>query len=317
MSTSSRFLRLLSLLQTHRYWSGDELAQRLDVSLRTVRRDIERLRELGYPVQAGRGVGGGYELAPGAVLPPLVLDDEEAVALVVALQSTVYGGSASLAEAALRALGKIIPVFPSRLRSRARVLTSATVGLDSVNSPQDQADPGLLVTFAQACRDRERLAFDYLDARGAATSRTVEPASLVAVGHRYYLVAYDLHREAWRSFRADRASNATPRGLRFVPRAIPGQDAAAFVRQGLRRSGGQKISARVHASERRVSAMIGGWFTVTHIDEHSCQVSGFGADPHWATFALANLGAELSDVQPAELRTTMREVAARLAAAAD
>ncbi|MBF6671880.1 YafY family protein [Glutamicibacter sp. FBE19] len=305
MSTSTRFLRLLSLLQTHRYWSGDELADRLDVSLRTVRRDIERLRDLGYPVQADRGVGGGYQLASGTALPPLVLDDEEAVALVAALQSTVHGGSSALAEAALRAMGKVLPVLPARLRKRAQALTASTVPLNSRSSAPDPVDPAVLVAFAQACRDHERIAFDYKDAKGTKSSRRVEPVQLVNVGNRYYLVAFDLDRDDWRSFRVDRAQNASPRALRFIPRPVPGGDAAGFVRAGLRGSGQPGVSARVYANAEKLEPLIGRWFEIQQIDGDSCLVRTENMDLRWAAFGLAMSEAKVSEVQPTELRALL------------
>ncbi|MFJ2146472.1 transcriptional regulator [Arthrobacter sp. MYb214] len=302
MSTSTRFLRLLSLLQTHRYWSGDELAERLDVSLRTVRRDIDRLRDLGYPVQADRGVGGGYQLASGTALPPLVLDDEEAVALVVSLQSTVHSGSSALAEAALRAMGKVVPVLPARLRKRAQALTASTVPLNSQSSATDPVDPAVLVALAQACRDHERIAFDYKDAKSAETSRRVEPVQLVNVGNRYYLVAFDLDRDDWRSFRVDRALNPSPRALRFAPREVPGGDAAAFVRVGLRGSGQPEVSARIQASAEKLEPLIGRWFQIQQIGENSCLVRTENMDLRWAAFGLAMSEARVSEVYPRELR---------------
>lgn len=305
MSTSTRFLRLLSLLQTHRYWSGDELAERLDVSLRTVRRDIDRLRDLGYPVQADRGVGGGYQLASGTALPPLVLDDEEAVALVVSLQSTVHAGSSMLAEAALRAMGKVVPVLPNRLRKRAQALTASTVPLNSQSPAPDPVDPAVLVAFAQACRDHERIAFDYQDAKGAKSSRRVEPAQLVNVGNRYYLVAFDLGRDDWRSFRVDRAQNPSPRALRFTPRVVPGGNAASFVRAGLRGSGQQDVSARIHASTKELEPLIGRWFQIEEIDDNSSLVRTENMNLNWAAFGLAMSRAKVSEVQPAELRTLL------------
>ncbi|MFJ2317223.1 helix-turn-helix transcriptional regulator [Glutamicibacter sp. NPDC087661] len=302
MSTSTRFLRLLSLLQTHRYWSGDELAERLDVSLRTVRRDIDRLRDLGYPVQADRGVGGGYQLASGTALPPLVLDDEEAVALVVSLQSTVHSGSSALAEAALRAMGKVVPMLPARLRKRAQALTASTVPLNSQSSATDPVDPAVLVALAQACRDHERIAFDYKDAKSAETSRRVEPVQLVNVGNRYYLVAFDLDRDDWRSFRVDRALNPSPRALRFAPREVPGGDAAAFVRVGLRGSGQPEVSARIQASAEKLEPLIGRWFQIQQIGENSCLVRTENMDLRWAAFGLAMSEARVSEVYPRELR---------------
>jgi len=308
---------LLSLLQTRRYWSGEELAQRLEVSLRTLRRDMDQLRGLGYPVQAERGVGGGYQLAAGAALPPLLLDDEEAVALVIGLQSTIHGGEDVLADAGLRALSKVVPVLPTRLRQRAQALTASTVPLNSQHSAPEPVDPQVLVVFAQGCRDRERVAFDYRDARGTASSRRVEPAKLVNVGNRYYLVAYDLDRADWRSFRVDRAENAQPRALRFAPREIPGGDAAQFVRAGLRGAGQPQVSARVHASVEELVPRIGRWFEIEPLNEHSCMVRTDGADLRWVAFGLALSEAHVSDVQPAELCELLTAWSAKLAPGLD
>lgn len=313
MSTRQRSLRLLSLLQTRRYWSGEELSQRLEVSLRTLRRDVEQLRELGYPVQAERGVGGGYQLAAGAALPPLVLDGEEAVALVVGLQSIIHNGEDLLAGAGLRALSKVVPVLPGKLRQRAQALAASTVPLDSQHAAPDPVDPQVLVVFAQACRDRERVAFDYRDAKGVSSSRRVEPAKLVNVGNRYYLVAYDLDRSDWRSFRVDRAEQAEPRALRFAPREIPGGDAAQFVRKGLRGAGVQPISARVHAGAAEVASRIGQWFEIQPLDEHSCMVRTENANLQWAAFGLAQSAAKVSDVQPEGLRKLLDAWSSNLA----
>src|SRR4051794_3447597 len=172
-STSSRTLRMLSLLQAQRYWPGPELADRREVSVRTLRRDVERLRELGYPVQAHRGVDGGYQLAAGAALPPLVLDDEEAVALTVGLQAAAQGGVAGVAEASVRALAKVVPVMPPRLRRRVEALRTATVPAAGDGGPA--VDPGVLTAVAQACRDAERLEFVHTAADGDRTERHVEP----------------------------------------------------------------------------------------------------------------------------------------------
>src|SRR5918992_1951410 len=233
-NTSSRTLRLLSLLQTHRYWPGPELAGRLGVSVRTLRRDIDRLRELGYPVEASRGVDGGYQLAAGAALPPLVLDDEEAVALAVGLQAAAQGGVAGIAESSVRALTKVVQVMPPRLRRRVDALRAMTVPA-AWSGPTIDADPDVLITLAQACRDAERLELGYTAASGEQSSRLVDPLRLVALGRRWYLVAYDLTRHDWRSFRVDRIEEARRTGARFRPRELPAEDAAAFVRAGVDR----------------------------------------------------------------------------------
>jgi len=222
-NTSSRTLRLLSLLQARRYWPGTELAGRLGVSARTLRRDIDRLRELGYPVEAQRGVEGGYQLAAGAALPPLVVDDEEAVALAVGLQAAAQGSAEGIAEASVRALAKVVQVMPGRLRRRVEALTAMTVpgswGSDWGGGARPALDPGALTTIALACRDAERMRFGYVAASGAQTARHVEPHRLVSLGRRWYLVGYDLDRQDWRSFRLDRLTEPRGTGARFRPRA--------------------------------------------------------------------------------------------------
>src|SRR4051794_28895574 len=182
-----RTLRLLSLMQGRRDWAGADLANRLDVSLRTLRRDVERLRELGYPVQARPGVDGGYRLAAGAALPPLVLDDDEAVALTVGLQSAASGAVAGMAESSVRALTKVVPVLPARLRRRVEALQAMTVPAPSWTDGRTAVDPALLVTVAQACRETERLSFGYTSAGGVPAERLVEPHRLVPLGRRWYL----------------------------------------------------------------------------------------------------------------------------------
>ena len=231
--TSARTLRLLSLLEGRRYWPGAELAERLQVSARTLRRDVDRLRELGYPIQAQRGVDGGYQLAAGTALPPLVVDDEEAVALAVGLQVAAQGAVEGTAEASMRALAKVIQVMPARLRRRVEALNAATVPASWGNSPQAAVDPAILTTTAMACRDAERLRFSYTAASGEQTDRHVEPYRLVLLGRRWYLVGYDLTRQDWRSFRLDRLAGPRGTGARFRPRELPAADAAAFVRAGI------------------------------------------------------------------------------------
>lgn len=216
LETSARLLRLLSLLQSHREWSGSELAGRLGVTARTVRRDVDRLRELGYPVNASPGTGGGYQLGAGAELPPLLLDDEEAVAVAVGLRSAAGQGIDGIGESSVRALAKLEQVLPSRLRRRVGALNAFTVPL--LRGPQLSAvDPGVLTELANACRDAERLRFEYRDHGGAATRRTVEPHRLVCTERRWYLVGWDVDRADWRTFRVDRVTPRPPHGPRFTP----------------------------------------------------------------------------------------------------
>src|SRR5689334_1635058 len=310
-NTSSRTLRLLSLLQTHRYWPGAELARRLEVSVRTLRRDVDRLRELGYPVQAQRGVDGGYQLAAGAALPPLVLDDEEAVALAVGLMSAAQSAIAGTAESSVRALAKVIQVMPARLRRRADALRAMTEPV-SFGGGQSLVDPDVLTGLAQACRDSERLRFSYTTADGAAGVRHAEPHRLVSLGRRWYLVAYDLDRHDWRSFRLDRLARIEPTGARFAPRRPPADDAAAFVRAGIAEV--QKtfaVEVVVHAPEDVVRAHLGRWSTIEPIDANSCVVHMRTDTLDWPAMALGGLGAEFTVRSPDELTRYLAEWAAR------
>ncbi len=224
---TARVLRLLSLLQTRREWSGADLADRLQVTVRTVRRDVDRLRELGYPVDSARGHAGGYRLAAGTDLPPLLLDDEEAVAIAVALR-TAAGGLTGIEETALRALAKLEQVLPRRLRGQVTALQSSVAGI-AWEDRGPRADPALLGALAVACRDHEILAFCYTARGGAAAPRRVEPQHLVASGPLWYLLAHDTDKDDWRVFRLDRITDLTLTGRRAPARQLPGDDPAAFV----------------------------------------------------------------------------------------
>ncbi|HEY9290414.1 MAG TPA: YafY family protein [Microlunatus sp.] len=312
-NTSSRTLRLLSLLQTHRYWSGVELADRLDVSVRTLRRDVDRLRELGYPVQADRGIGGGYQLAPGASLPPLVLDDEEAVALAVGLRSAANGSLTGIAEASVRALAKVVQVMPRPLRRRVEAVGSVTSSPQWETEPS--TDPDVLVQLGQACRDDERVMFDYVARDGTASSRRVEPGRLVTVGHRWYLVGYDLDRGDWRSFRLDRMQLLQATGIRFRQRALPGGDAAEFVKAGLERGGGtKKVTAILRADPDRVRERIGRWADVTPIEDGQCRVEVSAESLEWAVFAVGVSGGSVVSVEPVEFADRLRDWSERFGA---
>ncbi len=251
--TSGRLLRLLSLLQARRYWPGEELADRLEVSGRTIRRDVERLRELGYPVDATTGPDGGYRLEAGTAMPPLLLDDDEAVAIAVGLRTAAGASVAGIEETSVRALVKLEQVLPAQLRRRVHALQSATaVAAQRPGGPLVDAD--VLTAIAGACRDHERLRFAYKARDGAQSRRHAEPLSLVNLGRRWYLVAWDCDREDWRTFRLDRIEKVPTGGGRFQPRALPGGDPAAFVSQNL--SGVQyRHQARVtlHASAEEVA----------------------------------------------------------------
>jgi predicted DNA-binding transcriptional regulator YafY len=292
-NTSSRTLRLLSLLQTRRYWPGGELAGRLGVSVRTLRRDVDRLRELGYPVQAQRGVDGGYQLAAGAVLPPLVLDDEEAVALGVGLQTAVQSGSVvGIEESSVRALAKIVQVMPSRLRRRVDALAAMTVPAQW-GGPATGVDPDDLTLIAQACRDTVRLEFHYTVHDGGRSDRRVEPHRLVLLGRRWYLVAWDMDRSAWRTFRLDRLTSPRSTGAVFLPRELPAADAAEFVRNGIDNLPTRlDVEVLVHAEASVVRSRVGRWATVEAIDDARCRLSMTADSPDWVLLVLGAVDAE-------------------------
>ena len=314
-NTSSRTLRLLSLLQAQRYWAGGVLADRLGVSPRTLRRDVDRLRELGYPVEAHRGVDGGYQLAAGAALPPLVVDDEEAVALAIGLRAAAYGAVIGVEEASVRALAKVVQVMPPRLRRRVEALTAATEP-PAFGGPET-VDAGVLTSVAQGCRDEERVRFDYTAHGGAGSERFVEPHRLVSYGRRWYLVAYDLDRGDWRSFRVDRIRAVRSTGARFRPRSLPGGDFAAFVRAGVSSGGAgtHTVEAVVHAPAAVVSARIGRWATVTSLDAESCRVRLIAEGFDWPSFALATVGAEFRVIGPPGMVAQARDWGARFSRA--
>ncbi|MEV4458087.1 YafY family protein [Microbispora sp. NPDC049633] len=311
-NTSTRTLRLLSLLQTHRYWQGIELAERLGVSVRTLRRDIDRLRELGYPVEAQRGVDGGYQLAAGAALPPLVIDDEEAVALAVGLQTAVQGAVEGIAESSVRVLAKVVQVMPTRLRHRVEALRTMTVPAGWDGQAATSVDPDVLTTVALACRDHERLRFAYTPADGRRTDRHVEPHRLVRLGRRWYLVAYDLTRHDWRSFRVDRLAEPEGSGSRFRPRDLPTGDAAEFVRAAMDNlPRPYRVEALVEAPAVTVRGRIGNWCTVEEVDAERCRVRMVTHSLHWPAMALGMAGAEFRVLAPPELRDEIREWGAR------
>jgi predicted DNA-binding transcriptional regulator YafY len=228
-SSAARLLELLSLLQSRPHWNATELADRLRTTTRTVRRDVTRLRDLGYPVHAAPGRTGGYELGAGGALPPLLLSDDEAVAVAVGLRAAASGGVAGYDEAAVAALAKLEQVLPARLRERVLAVHGSTV---LVRSPSDTpVDPDVLLTLAQGCRRSERVTFKYRDGSGRSSERRTEPYGLVNAEHRWYLVAFDLDRADWRTFRLDRMRSPVLTGHRFVRTTEP--DTAAMVLEGL------------------------------------------------------------------------------------
>ncbi|GAB2625398.1 WYL domain-containing protein [Streptomyces capparidis] len=278
METSARLLRLLSLLQTRQEWTGAELADRLGVTPRTVRRDVDRLRELGYPVHATRGTP-GYRLGAGASLPPLLLDDEEAVAAAIALRTAAGGAVAGIEEASLRAMAKLEQVLPSRLRHRVDALRRATL---HIGPPGPEVDPDTLMAIADACRRREVLRFDYAAPRAPAAVRRTEPHRLVHFDRHWYLVAWDLDRADWRTFRVDRLTPRTPTGPSFTPRPAPDGDVAAYLsRQLSQRAWPHQATVTLHAPASLATERVWpGTGAIEPVDAHTCLLH-VGADSTW------------------------------------
>ncbi|MGC5333337.1 helix-turn-helix transcriptional regulator [Micromonospora sp. DT62] len=324
--TSARLLALLSLLQARRDWPGGLLAARLDVSARTVRRDVERLRELGYPIAAVKGPDGGYRLAAGAQLPPLLFDDEQAVALAIALQSATTAG-AGIEEAAARALHTVRQVMPARLRHRIDILQVTAVERSPTRAGR-QADSGVLMALGAAVHAREVLRFDYTPVTapeadgdgGLPAPRRVQPHHLVTWGGRWYLVAWDLDRGDWRTFRADRISPRTPTGPRFTPRELPGGDVAAFVTSRFQGSGGADgWPCRGEVILDLPAAVVSGYLHDALVEElgpHRCRLV-LGS---WSWVGLAasigRFDVDIEVVGPAELRDAFARLARRYAATA-
>ena len=301
--TTERVLALLGLLQRRRVWTGPELAERLGVTTRTVRRDVERLRALGYPVHAGQGVGGGYQLGPGQELPPLLLDDEEAIATAVALLAGANSGDATL-----RALTKLDQVLPARLRHEVRALAGS---VESFGGDRDPVDTDVLTTLARACRDGVEASFTYRD-----EPRRVEPYRLVASDRRWYLLAYDLGRDAWRTFRLDRMTGVAARTWRFRPREAP--DAVAYVQAGVA-SRAYRHQARflVHAPAETVRAQIPASAAVVRpAGDDRCEVESGADSLDFVLLHMALLGHRFHAESPPELRERCHALADRLRTAA-
>lgn len=310
-NTSARMLRLLSLLQTHRYWPGAELSDRLEVSPRTLRRDVDRLRELGYPVDASRGVAGGYQLQAGAAMPPLLLDDDEAVAIAIGLRTAAAGAVAGFEETSVRALAKVIQLLPPRLRRRIDALREVTA--PGVLGGGPTLDPTVLTTLAMACRGEERLRFDYTPREGSATARHVEPHRLVPLGRRWYLVAWDLERGDWRSFRVDRLTAPALTGARFRPREIPGGDPAAWLRSRMSQIPARyDVSVVLEVGAEQVGKLIGHYGTAEELAAGSCRLRMSTDDLSWPVMVLGVLGAPFTIESPVELRDRVRGTAEAL-----
>jgi predicted DNA-binding transcriptional regulator YafY len=309
--TSGRLLQLLSLLQGRRDWPGSELADRLQVSGRTIRRDIERLRQLGYPVESLTGPAGGYRLRAGSAMPPLLLDDEEAIAIAVGLGTAARASVTGIEETAVRALIKLEQVLPAHLRRRVGALGSATVTLQ-VAGPT--VDPQHLTVIASACRDSECLRFGYRSRDGSDSRREVEPHSLVNRGRRWYLVAWDRRPDDWRTFRIDRLARPASTGVRFTPRRLPAKDAGAYVEQSIT-AAPNRFEARVtlHAAADEITSRVPVyWGAIEPIDAHSCEYRTGDDDLRWLAVRIAMLDVDFEVHEPPELVDHLRSLASRL-----
>ncbi|GAA2154752.1 YafY family protein [Nocardioides koreensis] len=307
--TTERVLRLLALLQQRPVWTGTELAERLGVTTRSIRRDVGRLRALGYPVNATQGVGGGYQLGAGKALPPLLLDDEEAIATAVSLRLAAGGTVAGASEAAVRTLAKLDQVLPARLRAEVRALHDAIVTLEG---GRIEVDADLLLALARATRDTVRVELTYTGRGAEPGLRRVEPYQLVATGRRWYLLAFDLDRDDWRSFRLDRMSDLRTTTWRFTRREHP--DPAAYVQQAVSVAPYRhRARVRVHAPVEEVRrATTSATATLEPLDDDTCLLLS-GSDSLYAlTLHLGMLGWDFEVLDPPELRDAVAEVAARL-----
>ena len=311
VGTSARLLRLLALLQSRRFWTGPELAERLRITPRTVRRDIDRLRSLGYPVESSSGLAGGYQLATGRNLPPLLLDDDEALAVSLGVRLATAGTVAGIEESALRALAKLEQVLPLRLRKRVRELHAAIAPLDP-GGPR--IAPEQLMTFAGACRELERLTFRYHDREGRDNKRDVEPHALVCTGSRWYLLAWDVTRDGWLTFRVDRIAGKPVAGRRFLPRRIPGGDAASYVARSLSIEP-YPVKARItlHAPLEKMAELIPpSAGRLARIDDARCLLEAGAQGHRTLAYHLTLLNVDFEVLDPPELISYVQQVAERL-----
>jgi predicted DNA-binding transcriptional regulator YafY len=308
---SARLLLLLSLLQSRRDWSGAELAARLDVTPRTLRRDVDRLRTLGYPVVATPGVAGGYRLGAGGTLPPLLLDDDEAVAVALSLSTAATGGVAGIAETAVRALAKVDRLLPPRLRERVAAVRASTVPLPPAGPTVDAT---VLTTIAGCCRDSEGLRFGYTRADATTSARTVEPHRLVHTGRRWYLMARD--GTEWRTFRVDRMASVEPTGRRFVPHT-DAPDPAAYVSAAVSAAPyPYRARIRMHAPASVISERVPPTVAVVEpLDADSCLLTTGAYSLDALAVHLATLDVDFTVLDPPALAERLHRLSERLSRA--
>jgi predicted DNA-binding transcriptional regulator YafY len=314
LETSARLLRLLSLLQTARDWPGADLAERLGVDVRTVRRDIDKLRALGYPVHATSGIA-GYRLGAGTKLPPLLLDDDDAVAIAVGLRTAASGTVAGMEERSLRALAKLEQVLPNRLRLQVRTLHSATVTLPGTGPT---VDPDTLTAVAAACRDHHRIRFDYRSHDATTSVRRVEPHRLVHTGRRWYLVGWDVDRADWRTYRVDRMARPhAPTGPRFAPREAPDADLAGYLSRGIT-TAPYRYQAEIllyTAAPEAAEAIASTIGVIEAVDATTCLLRVGSNSLDELALYVGLFGFRFRVIGPPELITRIRDLSALLAAA--
>ncbi len=311
LDTSARLLRLLALLQARRSWSGAELAARLRVTERTVRRDVDRLRSLGYPVDATAGVAGGYQLGAGARMPPLLLEDDEALAVTVALGTAVGSAVTGIDDAALRALVKLEQVLPTRLRRRVSALKDAITPLGRAGPVVDAT---VLATLAGACRDHEQLTFRYAAARAGTRERQVQPQGLVHAAGRWYLVAWDLDRDDWRTFRVDRIASDIEVGVRFMPRTAPAGGIREYVSRSLAvEPYAERVTVLVDAPLQVVARLFSPATAVLErCDDQHCLVRTGGHSLASMAVWLLHLGHDFHVIEPPGLLEELKALRERL-----
>ncbi|GGV10728.1 transcriptional regulator [Actinomadura cremea] len=309
---SGRLLQLLSLLQTPKEWPGTELADRLGVTTRTIRRDIDRLREFGYPVHASQGNIGGYRLTAGKAMPPLLLDDEEAIAIGLGLRTAATAAVTGMEEPSLRALAKLEQVLPQRLRHRVAALSRASVILPPAPGPATDAED--LAALAAACLIPERVRFAYTTANGRTSDRLVEPHRLVASGRLWYLVAFDAERSAWRSFRLDRLTDVQRTGVHTSVRELPGGvDALTWVKQAVA-AGSIRATLLLHAPIERAAERVPAWQgELEAVDEHTCRLRTHPDTPHYLAYRVSLLPMDYTLLDPPLLAEHLASIAERAA----
>jgi predicted DNA-binding transcriptional regulator YafY len=316
LETSARLLRVLSLLQTRRDWTGSEIAQRLGVTTRTVRKDMDRLRALGYQIDARPGAAGGYRLGHTGALPPLLLDDEEAVAVAIGLRTAATGSVTGIEEASVRAMTKVLQVLPARLRHRVEAIRLATL---STPTGGPRVGPDLLTTIAAACRDHDVLRFDYRSHTGDGSERRVEPHRLIHHRQRWYLLGWDRDRDDWRTFRADRVTEARVTGGRFTARALPPEQEimAKLARDVGQASWRYRARVVVHAPAEYVRGRIPVPVDVEELDAGRCSLEPGSDHPAMLALYLGLLEADFEVIDSPPLVEALRELALRYQRAVD